>query len=92
MKKRRKNKIAKREAGIVLGMQEFIKELVDKLASLYAEVEEYHRLREHLLIVLATKKPRYTLETDDPELRFIYNELDKVMFGKKEEKDGDDGK
>ena len=61
---------------------DFISSLADRLGELYAEVEEYHRLKEHLLIVLCTKKRRLTLEHSDPELGTIYRELDRALFHK----------
>ena len=80
MKKRVRNKEAKYESEVFAGMTEFIKSLVDKLSYLYQEVEEYHQLKEHLIIILGTKKPRYTIEHNNEELNFIYNELDKQLF------------
>lgn len=84
MKKRTAKKRSKRDAEILQGMYDFTRDLAERLAGLYQEVEEYHQLKEHLLIVLGTKKRRFTIEHDDAELRFIYGELDKQLFPKKD--------
>lgn len=54
--------------------------LVEKISSLIEEVEQFHRLKEHLLIVLATRQRRFTLESTDPEVRDILIMLDRILF------------
>ena len=80
MKKRIQKKKSKQAAQVMCSTADFIGSLVDRVSELYAEVEQYHRLKEHLLIVPCTKQRRYILESDDPELHTIYTELDKALF------------
>lgn len=54
--------------------------IVGKMAELQAEVEEYHRLKEHLLITLGTRQRHLMLESDDPNVSYIVNSLDKILF------------
>ena len=63
----------------------FGSELINRFSEMAAEIEEYHRLKEHLMIILGTKKRRYTIEHDDAELKYIYNQLDIQLFGSKKD-------
>lgn len=56
--------------------------LVEKISSLIEEVEQFHLLKEHLLIVLLTRQRRLTLESTDPQVRDIINMLDRILFPK----------
>lgn len=80
MKKRIQKRKSKQTAQVMCSTADFIGSLVERVSGLYAEVEEYHRLKEHLLIVLCTKTRRYVIKHSDPDLHTIYKKLDEALF------------